>query len=102
QRGDAARKLEGLGMRELKGRRIVELRRLRADRLHDRVAVVTRISAPEPGGAIEHGAPLWGVVVHVLGARDEPRRLLEGAIGGEGKPIGVKVVGNRDGGARWH
>jgi hypothetical protein len=89
-------------MGKLEGRRIVELGRLGADRLNDRVAVVARIGAPEPGGAIEHGTPLRSVVMHVLGARDEPRRLLEGAVGCEREPIGLEVVGDRDGSARWH
>src|SRR5262249_59987653 len=48
--GDAARELERLGMGELKRRRIVELGRLRADRLDDRVAGIARIGAPQTRG----------------------------------------------------
>ena len=56
KRGDAARELERLGMGKLEGRRIVELGRLRADRRHDRLAIVPGIGAPQPGGAVEHRA----------------------------------------------
>ena len=100
QRGDAARELEGLRMGELERGRVVELGRLGADRLDDRVAVVAGIGAPQAGGAVEHGAAVGGVVVHVLGARDQPRRGLEGAVGREREPVGVEVVGDGDGGAR--
>src|SRR5262249_55414871 len=101
ERGNAARELERLGMGELKRRRIVELGRLRPDRLDDRVAVMPRIGAPHAGGAVEQRAPFGGVIMHVLGARDQPRRLLEGAVGRERHPIGRKVVGDRDGGGHW-
>ena len=101
ERGDAARKLERLGMRELKGRRIVELGRLGADRLHDRIAIVPGIGAPHPGGAVEQGAAVGGVVVHVLGARDQPRGGLERAVGRERDPIGFEIVGDGAGQARW-
>ena len=94
QRGDAARELERLGMGELERRRVVELGRLGADRLHDRIAIVAGIGAPQPGGAVEHGAAVGRVVVHVLGARDQPRRGLERAVGGEREPIGFEIVGD--------
>ena len=90
QRRDAARQLERLGMGELERRRVVELGRLRADRRHDRIAVVAGIGAPQPGGAVEHGAAVGRVVVHVLGAGDQPRRRLEGAVGRERQPVGLR------------
>ena len=80
KRGDAARELERLGMGKLEGRRIVELGRLRADRRHDRLAIVPGIGAPQPGGAVEHRAAVGRVVVHVLGAGDQARRGLERAV----------------------
>ena len=73
ERGDPARQLEGARMAELEGRREVELGRLRLDRLHDRVAVVAGVGAPQAGGAVEDRAAFRRVVVHVLGARDQPR-----------------------------
>src|SRR5262249_5333518 len=105
ERGNPARELERLGMGELKGRRVVERGRFRLDRRDDGVAIVPGIGAPHAGGAVEDGAPVGGVVMHVLGARDQPRRGLERAIGRERKPIGFEVVG--DGGrplcwCRWH
>ena len=105
ERGDPARELERLGMGELKRRRVVERGRFRLDRRDDGVAIVPGIGTPHAGGAVEHGAPVGGVVMHVLGARDEPRRRLERAVGRERKPIGFEVVG--DGGrplcwCRWH
>ena len=52
------------------------------------------IGAPHAGDAVEHGAPVGGVVMHVLGARDQPRRRLERPVGRERKPIGFEVVGD--------
>ena len=105
ERGHAARQLERLRVRELERRRIVELGRLGADRGDDRIAIVSGIGAPQPGGAVEHGAAVGRVVVHVLGAGDQPRRGLERAVRRERDPIGFEVVG--DGGCsarlcRWH
>ena len=91
-----ARQLEGLGVGELEGRRVVELGRLRLDGLDDRVAVVAGVGAPEPGGAVEHGAALGRVVVHVLRPRDQARRGLEGAVRRERQPVGFEIVGNCD------
>ena len=53
QRRDPAGELEGARMGELERRRIVELGRLRADRRHDRVAVMAGIGAPQAGGAVD-------------------------------------------------
>src|SRR5499433_2906787 len=105
ERGNPARKLERLGMGELKGRRVVERGRFRLDRRNDGVAIVPGVGAPHAGGAVEHGAPVGGVVMHVLGARDQPRRRLERAVGRERKPIGFEVVGDGDRPlcwCRWH
>ena len=94
QRGDAARQLEGLRVRELEGRRVVELARLGLDRFHDRIAIMARIGAPETGGAVDQLAPVRGEIVHVLGAGDEARPRLEGAVGRERHPEGFEIVGN--------
>ena len=93
ERRDPARELEGLRMGELERRRVVELRRLALDRRDDRVAVVAGIAAPHAGGGVEHGAAVGGVVVHVLGPGDQPRRLLEGAVGRERHPERFEIVG---------
>ena len=77
-----------------------EVRRLALDRVHDRVAVVAGIGAPQAGRAVDHPAAVDGDVVHVLGAGDQPRAPLEGAIGRERHPVGFEIVG--DGGDFGH
>ena len=94
QRGDPARQLERFGMGEVEGGRVIELGGLPRDRGHDRIAVVAGIGAPQAGKPVEHGAAVGREIMHALGAGDEPRRALEGAIGGEGNPKGLKVVRN--------
>src|SRR5476651_2404034 len=39
--------------------------------------------------------------MHILGAGQQPRRLLEGAVGGERHPVRGKIVRHVDGGAGW-
>ena len=95
QRGDAARQFERLGMGKLKSRRVIECCRFLLDRRNNRFAVMAGIRAPEPGRAVEELAPVAGDVMHVLGADDDPRPLLEGAVGRERHPIGFEVVGDR-------
>jgi hypothetical protein len=51
------------------------------------------IRAPEAGGTIENGAARKIVIVHVLGAGDHARALLEGAVGREAHPERLKIVG---------
>ncbi len=92
ERRDPARQLEGLGMGELERRGVVEFRRLALDRRHDGIAVVAGIAAPHAGGGIDHGAAVVGVIVHVLRPRDQPRRLLEGAVGRERDPERFEIV----------
>jgi hypothetical protein len=52
--------------------------------------------------ALQHHSPAWrrgslaalgGVIVHVLGARDQPRALLERAVGRERQPERLQIVG---------
>jgi hypothetical protein len=47
-----------------------------------------------PGDAVDHGAALRRVVVHVLGPRDHARVLLEGAVRRERQPPGFRSLGN--------
>ena len=95
QRRHARGELEGLGMAELEGRRVVELGGLRLDRLDDRVAVMPGIGAPQPGRAVDQLAAVRREIEHVLGAGDQARPRLEGAVGRERHPIGLEVVGDR-------
>ena len=97
ERRDARSELEGFRMRELKRRRVVELGRLALDRRHDRIAVMAGVRAPEAGGAVDQLAPVRREVMHVLGAGDQARPRLEGAVGRERHPIGLEVVGDRGG-----
>ena len=92
--GQARRELERQRMGELEGRREIELRRLPLDRSHDRRPVVSGVAAPQARRGVEDRAPLGRVIMHVLGARDEPRLLLEGAIGRERQPECAQVVGD--------
>ena len=92
--GQARRQLERQRMGEREARSEIELRRLALDRGHDRGPVVAGVAAPQTRRAIEDLAPLGGEIVHVLGARDEPRPLLEGAIGRERQPERAQVVGD--------
>ncbi|MNT50675.1 hypothetical protein D3C72_1876050 [compost metagenome] len=89
----AVGKLEGLGVAELEGRGVVEFAGLFADRLGDLRAAVAGIDAPEAGGAVEHLAAVMGRIVHVLGADEEARFLLELAVCRERHPEGAQVVG---------
>src|SRR5262245_13459844 len=96
ERSNPARKFKGLRMAELERRRVVQRGRLALDGLDDRLAIVAGIRAPTTGGAVEQPASVAGDVMHVLGANDHLWPLLEGAVGGEGHPIGFEIVGNGD------
>ena len=95
---DAACEFKRVRMSELECRCVVELLRLALDRRDDRVAVVARIAAPQAGSAVEHSAAVVGVIVHPLGPRDQPRRLLEGAVRRKRHPERFEIVGPRGGG----
>jgi len=77
--GDTAREFERLRNAELERRRIVQRRSLLADRFRNLRAAVASIAAPHAGGAVEDLAAVDGEVMHVLGASEQPWRLLEGA-----------------------
>ena len=75
---------------------IVELGRLLLDRLDDRRRGCGRhCSTTGPAVPSSTGAAVRRVVVHVLGARDQARRLLERAVRRERHPEGFEIV--RDG-----
>jgi len=98
--------LKGRSVAGLEGGRVIEPGRLAADGLDDGRPAMAGVAAPEPRHGIEQGAPVRGVIVHALGAIDQPGTPLEGAIGGEGKPIGgelgsVEPCGERSV-LRWH
>ena len=96
--GDAACEFERLRNAELERRRIIQCRGLLADGFRNLGAAVAGVAAPHAGGAIEDFAAIDGEVMHVLGAGEQPRRLLEGTVGGKRHPVRRKVVGNVDGG----
>ncbi len=58
------------------------------------LAVVAGVAAPQRRGAVEDLAPLGRVIVHVLGAGDQARALLEGAVRRERQPEGFEIVGD--------
>jgi len=88
----AVGQLEGLGVAELEGRCVVEFAGLLADGLGDLRAAVAGVDAPEAGGAVEHLAAVMGRVVHILGADEEARFLLELAVCRERHPEGTQIV----------
>ena len=99
--GDAACKLERLGNAELERRRVVQRLGLFGDRRGNLGAAVAGIAAPHAGGGIDDLAAVDGDVMHILGAGEQPRRFLEGPVGGERHPVRGKVVGDVDGGGEW-
>ena len=101
QRGDAARQFEGLRVAELEGRREIHFRRLLLDRGDDRLAVMAGIGAPQAGRGVEDLAAFRRGVMHVLGAGEQARPRLEGAVGRERHPEGFEVVRNAGGGDRF-
>src|SRR5579871_562256 len=90
--GDARRQIERRRVGELERRREVELAGLALNRGHDRSAVMSGVAAPQSRGAVENLPPLRRVIMHVLGARDEARALLEGAVRRERQPERREVV----------
>ena len=74
-------------MAHLEGGSVVEPSDLLADRLNDRLAAMASVAAPKPGHG-EQPTAVGGVIMHALGAIDQPRTPLEGAIGGEGESMG--------------
>ncbi len=99
--GDAACEFEGLRNAELERRRIIQRLGLLGDRRRNLGAAVAGIGAPHAGCGVDDLAAVDGEVMHVLGAGEQPRRLLEGPVGGERHPVRGKVVGHVDGGGAW-
>mmetsp|Transcript_6064 Transcript_6064/g.24216 ORF Transcript_6064/g.24216 Transcript_6064/m.24216 type:complete len:373 (+) Transcript_6064:1199-2317(+) len=83
--------LEGLGVGHLEGRRKVQLGRLLLDGLHDAGPVVAGIDAPQAGDAVQHLAALVVAKEHAVGLSQQPRRLLELAVGRERHPVGIQL-----------
>ena len=99
--GDAARKLERLRNAELERRRVIQRFGLPGDGGGNLAAAVAGIAAPHAGGGVDDLARVDGEIIHVLGAGQQPRRLLEGAIRGERHPVRGKIVRYVDGGSGW-
>src|SRR5260370_13428992 len=98
---DAACELKGLRNAELKRRRIIQRLGLLADRGRNLAAAMAGVATPHARGGIDDLAAVNGEIMHVLGAGEQPRRLLEGPVGGKRHPVRRKVVGNVDGGGPW-
>lgn len=93
QRGQTRGQREGGGVPHLERRRIVEAPDLAGDSLDNRLPAMAGVATPQPRHGVEQFAAVRRVVVHALGPIDEPWPPLEGAIGGEREPIGVKIGG---------
>src|SRR6185312_16359821 len=79
-------------MPHLEGGRIVEGGHLLLDRLDDLRPAVPRVDAPKSRRAVEDLAPVARRVVHVLGADEHARRLLELPVGRERHPERAEIV----------
>jgi hypothetical protein len=86
--GEARGELKARRVPRLKGGHVVEPSGLAADRLDDGSAAMAGIAAPQAGHGVEQSAAVGGVIMHALGAIDQPGAPPKDAIGGEGKPIG--------------
>jgi hypothetical protein len=95
QHGKARGQFENLRVAVLEGRREIELGSLLLDGVDDRLAAMTGIGAPQAGGRINQRAALHVVVVHVLGASDQTRPLLERCVGRKAHEEGFQVVRGR-------
>jgi hypothetical protein len=84
--------LEHDGMAHLEGRRIVEFGGLVLDRLGDLRAAMAGVHAPQAGGAVHDLAAVGGGVMHILGAHEHARRLLELPVCRERHPECGKIV----------
>ena len=85
--------LEDRRMAHLEGRGIVHAGGLVAHRVDDLLPPMAGIDAPQPGGAVEDAAALDRGVVHVLGADQKARLVLELPVRGERHPEGFEIVG---------
>ncbi len=99
--GDAARKLKGLWNAELEWRGIIQRLGHLADRGGNLAAAVAGVAAPHARRGVDDLAAIDGKIMHVLGAGEQSRRLLEGPVGGERHPMRREVVGHVDGGGEW-
>ncbi|MNS81773.1 hypothetical protein D3C72_1154950 [compost metagenome] len=91
QRGDHFGRLEGLVVADLEGGGVVQRVQLLLDRLVDRLAVVARAHAPQRGDAVDHLLAVVRGERHAVGRHENPRVLLEMAVGREGQPLVVHV-----------
>jgi hypothetical protein len=83
---------EGQRVRHVERRGEVEFGRLALDRLDDLRPVVSRVDAPQSGAGIEDLPPVRGPELHARGTGQQPRRLLELAVGSKRHPEGVEVA----------
>jgi len=91
QRGNLFGQAERQRVAVLEARRVVQAAQLLGHRLLDFAAAVAGAAGPQAGQAVEHLATLvidQGVAV---GADNDARIALEGAVGGKGHPVGVQL-----------
>src|SRR3954454_11352683 len=89
---DLRRELKRLRMAELERRRVIEFTGLLADRRDDFIALMSGVAAPKARDAVDDLTAIGREVMHVLGARNETRRRLEGAVGRKRHPPGCEII----------
>ena len=89
------RSSNALGWPNWKAGAKVELGGLLVKGLGDAGGGMPGMAAPQTGGGVKNRAAGNVVEMHVLGTGDEPRPLLEGAIGGKAHPESFEIVGRR-------
>ena len=95
QCGQLIGEFENLRMAILEGRREIEFGCLFLDRVHDGLTAMAGIAAPQASRPVQNGAALHVVIMHILGARDQPGTLLERRIGREPHEKGFQIVRRR-------
>ena len=83
--------LEGARIAHLKGRVVIQLRRLLLDRRNDMRMAMPRAATPKPRHAIEHLPPVVCRVIHTLGLAHEAGVTLELTVGRKRHPIRLQI-----------
>ncbi len=89
---DQRRRAELAGVPHLEERRVIERPGLPPYRLDDPGPAMARVHAPQPGGAVEDLAAVFGGVMHVLRRHEYARRGLELAVRGKRHPESFEIV----------
>ena len=97
QPDDGVGQLKGRRVSHLEGWRVFHGRDLLRDRGGDFGPAMAGVHAPQAGNAVQDAPTVGGPVVHALGAGQQAGRRLELAIGREGHPEGLELVGGKPG-----